>query len=57
MIGYPSSALLGEVAFVAYHLHWPYSEIMAMDHRERRWWVAEVAHLNARLRETGEHGR
>ena len=37
------------MAYVAYHLHWPYDEVMALDHRERRRWVAEIAQINQRL--------
>lgn len=48
---YPSDRLYEEVAYVAYHLHWPYSQIMQMEHHERRRWVNEVARINERLAE------
>lgn len=51
MIGYPSGELLEEVAYIAYHFHWPYDEIVALDHVERRRWVREIAKLNERLTE------
>jgi hypothetical protein len=51
MIGYPSDRLYEEVAYVAFHLHWPYDQLMGLDHRERRRWVAEVARINRRLLE------
>jgi Family of unknown function (DUF6760) len=57
MIGYPSGRLLEEVAYVAYYLHWQYEEIMSMDHRERRWWIAEVARIHDRLNEADQTGR
>jgi hypothetical protein len=41
-----------EVAYIAYYLHWPYDQIMALEHRERRQWVAEVAKLNKRITES-----
>jgi transposase len=53
MTGYPSDRLLEEVAFVAYYFHWPYEQIMSMDHRERQAWVTEVAKVNERLNENG----
>jgi hypothetical protein len=54
MIGYPRDELFREVAFIAYYLHWPMSEIMSLDHRERQRWVAEVSKINERLnREDG----
>lgn len=52
-MSYPSNRLLEEVAYVAYHLHWSYEQIMGMEHRERQWWVAEVTRINQRLNEAG----
>jgi Family of unknown function (DUF6760) len=49
--GYPEDLLYEEVAFVAYYLHWPYQQIMALDHRERQRWVSEVSRVNQRLNE------
>ena len=56
MTGYPLEALLEEVAFIAYYLHWPREQIMALDHRERQQWVAEVSKINRQLNDstTGE---
>jgi hypothetical protein len=51
MIGYPSDRLLEEVAYIAYHFHWPYDQIMRLEHRERQQWVAEIAQINERLNE------
>ena len=36
---YPSERLYEEVAYLAYYLHWPYEQIMHMEHRERQQWV------------------
>jgi hypothetical protein len=38
-----------EVAFIAYHFHWSHEEIMAMEHRERQRWCAEISKINQRL--------
>ncbi|MGM9489722.1 DUF6760 family protein [Ideonella sp. YS5] len=35
-----------EVAYLAYYLHWPRSEIMSLEHIERRTWVEQVARIN-----------
>ena len=51
MIGYPSERLFEEVAYVAYHFHWPYAQIMGLDHRERQRWVAEIDKINRRVNE------
>ena len=50
MIRYPSERLFGEVAYIAYHFHWPYEQIMALEHRERQWWVAEIGKINQRVK-------
>jgi hypothetical protein len=52
MIGYPSEALYEEVAFIAYYLHWSHTQIMSLDHAERRRWVAEVSKINKQLNQT-----
>jgi hypothetical protein len=49
MTGYPSDVLFEEVAFIGYYLHWPYEQIMGLDHLERRRWVAEVSKINQRV--------
>jgi hypothetical protein len=51
VIGLPPEEVLGEVAYVAYHFHWPQAEIMALSHGERRDWVGEIARINERLNE------
>jgi hypothetical protein len=40
-----------EVAYVAYHFHWPQAEIMALEHGDRRRWVNEIAGINRRMNE------
>ena len=47
--GYPLERLYEEVAYIAYHFHWPYEQIMSLEHLERRRWVDEVAKINTRL--------
>ncbi|HZM89602.1 MAG TPA: DUF6760 family protein [Blastocatellia bacterium] len=41
--------LYEEVAYIAYHFHWPHAEVLNMEHRERQKWVAEIAKINQRL--------
>lgn len=47
--GYPLDRLHEEVAYIAYHFHWPLQEIMELEHAERRRWVEEIAQINRRL--------
>jgi hypothetical protein len=56
MMGYPSDRLFEEVAYLSYYFHWPYDEVMGLDHRERRRWVGELARINERLNQE-EAGR
>jgi hypothetical protein len=49
---YPSDRLHEEVAYIGYYLHWPYDQVMQMDHRERQRWVAEIARINGRLNDS-----
>ena len=49
MMRYPSDRLHEEVAYLAYHVSWSYQEVMQLDHRDRRRWVAEVARINQRM--------
>jgi hypothetical protein len=41
--------LYGEVAFVAYHFHWPLDVVMNLEHEDRRRWVAEISAINQRI--------
>lgn len=50
--GYPLPRLYEEVAFIAYHFHWPHDEVMALEHAERRRWVEEVSRINSAINET-----
>jgi len=43
--------LYEEVAFIAYHFHWPFEEIMNMEHRERQRWCEEISRINQQLSE------
>jgi hypothetical protein len=49
--------LYEEVAYIAYYFHWPYEQVMRLDHRERQRWVAEVARINERLNQEPANGR
>ena len=46
---YPSDALYEEVAYIAYHFHWPREDVLSMEHADRRRWVEEIARINRRL--------
>jgi hypothetical protein len=43
-----------EVAFIAYYLHWPYEQIMGLDHLERQRWVSEVSKINQQMNDAAK---
>lgn len=45
MRGYPLGRLYEEVAYLAYHFHWPLQELLELEHAERRRWVEQVARI------------
>jgi hypothetical protein len=49
--------LFEEVAYVAYHFHWPYEQIMGLEHPERQQWVAEIARINQRINDEAHISR
>jgi hypothetical protein len=40
-----------ELAYLAYHLHWPEDQLLDMEHIDRIRWVDEVSKINQRLNE------
>ena len=48
---YPLERLYEEVAYIAYHFHWPHEQILSLEHGERQRWVAEIARINQRFNE------
>lgn len=54
IVGYPLEKLTGEVAYLAYHLHWPLDEILAMEHKERHTWIKEVSEINKKINEASK---
>ncbi len=47
-MSYPLDQIFEEVAYIAYHFHWPPEAILAMEHRDRRRWVDEIDRINRR---------
>jgi hypothetical protein len=50
-VTYETDRLFEEVAYVAYHFHWSFEEILEMEHADRRRFVEEIASINRRLNE------
>jgi len=43
--------LFEEVAYVAYHFHWPLHEILDLEHSLRQRFVEEIGRINRKLNE------
>jgi hypothetical protein len=50
---YAMERLFEEIAYVAYHFHWPLEEILDLDHALRQRFVQEIGRINDRLADAG----
>jgi hypothetical protein len=50
-VTYATDRLFEEVAYVAYHFHWSFEEILELEHADRQRFVEEIASINRRLNE------
>jgi hypothetical protein len=41
--------LYEELAYIAFHFHWPLQELLDLEHAERGRFVAEIGRINTRL--------
>jgi hypothetical protein len=47
-VTYANDRLFSEIAYVAYHFHWPLESILDLEHPLRQRFVEEIAQLNQR---------
>jgi hypothetical protein len=52
-VTYAVDRVYEEIAYVAFHFHWPLEEILDMEHPVRRRFVDEIGRLNRRLSQGG----
>jgi hypothetical protein len=45
-VTYAADRLYDEVAYIAYHFHWPLDTLLDLEHPERRRYVDQIARLN-----------
>jgi hypothetical protein len=50
-VTYATGRLHEEVAYVAYHFHWTFDDILDLEHPLRRQYVEEIARINKRMSE------
>jgi hypothetical protein len=48
---YATDQLFEEIAYVSYHLHWSFEEILELEHPDRTRFVEEIAQINRRISE------
>lgn len=48
-VAYPLNQLRTEMAFIAYHLHWSLTDILALSHQERVEWVGQISTINQKI--------
>ena len=53
---YAADRLHEEVAYVAYHFHWGFDEIVDLEHPLRQRFVEEIAKINRRMASPQEDG-
>jgi hypothetical protein len=53
-VTYGTDLLMEEVSYVAYHFHWPFDEILDLEHPLRRDFVARIAGMNAAVNAAAE---
>ncbi|MFJ6054582.1 DUF6760 family protein [Streptomyces sp. NPDC092307] len=48
---YAAEDLRSEIAYLAYHFHWPHNELLALEHIQRIGYIRQVAGIHQRLGE------
>jgi hypothetical protein len=56
VVRYPVDELWDELAYLAYHLHWPLDDLLDLEHGDRLRLVQAVAELNERAWEEARSG-
>lgn len=46
---YAAEDLRSEIAYIAYHFHWPHGELLDLDHIQRLAYIRQITHINQRL--------
>lgn len=46
---YAADRLYAEVAYIAFHFHWPLDDLLDLEHPERQRFAHEIAQINTRI--------
>jgi hypothetical protein len=52
IVGYPLDSLFEEVAFIAFHFHWPLADILNLEHGDRHRFMDEISAINRQMNES-----
>lgn len=52
IVGYPLDSLYEEVAFIAFHFHWPLEDILNLEHGDRQRFMDEISAINRQINES-----
>ena len=52
IVGYPLDRLFEEVAFIAFHFHWPFIDILNLEHGDRHRFMDEISAINRQINES-----
>jgi hypothetical protein len=52
IVGYPLDSLFEEVAFIAFHFHWPFEDILNLEHGDRHRFMDEISAINRQMNES-----
>lgn len=50
-MSYDGDQLSEEVAYIAYHFHWPLEQILQLEYADRRLWARQISSINERMNE------
>jgi hypothetical protein len=53
ILTYAPDRIYEEVAYIAFHFHWPLDDLLDLEHAERRRFAEEIGRINTRI----ERGR
>ncbi len=53
-MSYPLDELFEEVAFLAYHFHWPLEDILHLEHGDRQRFIEEISAINREMNRSAE---
>lgn len=43
------------MAFIAYHFHWSYDNLMNLEHKERQRWCQQISDINRKVSDEPEN--